>query len=72
MENTKSLDNNIDVYSLTRKKGGLKINSDRINIDDAIILTLIEGLTHICDQRRYSLDRLKRYTRKWNIRPYEG
>jgi len=57
----------IEVFKLIRLKSEIKLESEKIDIDTALVRTFWEGLTLLCDQRRYSTHGFRRYTRKWRI-----
>ena len=68
-DDTKELQNEyIEVYKLVRKgRKKCRLESEKVNIDAALTRTFWEGLSLLCDQRRYSTDGFRKYTRKWRI-----
>lgn len=57
----------VELFSLSREKGELILKKNSITVDDAVLQVLVNGLSLICDQKRYSDDGFRRYTEKWRI-----
>lgn len=64
MKNT--LTDKINIVSLTKKRGELALEEQLFTQDEAIMDFFYRGFIMICDQRRYSHDNFKKYTRKWH------